>query len=464
MPVESPTRPSLWLDELPTLERRPALSSDLEADVAIVGGGFSGLWTAYYLLQHDPGLDVVVLEAEYAGFGASGRNGGWVTSGMSLSPATLADRYGADGARTVIDAMREAVDEVGRVASLEGIDCDYRPTGILLLARGDWQVPSLRSSMDALRRLGRHEGVRWLEADEAMKAVNATLVRAAIHNRYGAAVQPAKLARGLAAVIERRGARLYESTPALDVIGGASGRRPSVVTQGGTVRAESVVIATEAWTARLPRHRRRVLPVYSLIVATEPIAADRWERIGWAGRESVASYPLTVDYLTRTPDDRILFGGRGAPYHFGSQIRPDFDRHAPTHDRLRRSVAEWWPHLSDVEFTHAWGGPLAITRDFTPNLGFDPSTGIATAFGYAGQGVAATNLAGRHVAAVVAGGNGGPPGVPVFGHRSRSWEPEPLRWLGARYVQAAFERLDRRAARTGVAPSGRSLAERMFDH
>lgn len=464
MPVDSPTRPSLWLDELPQLDRRPALSSDIDADVVIVGGGFSGLWTCYYLLEHDPSLDIVLLEAEYVGFGASGRNGGWVSSGMSLSPATLVSRHGPAAARAVIDTMRAAVEEVGRVASTESIDCDHRATGILLLARGTGQTPSLRESYDVFRLLDRDDGVRWLEADEARKAVGATRVEAAVSNRHGAAVQPAKLARGLADVVERRGARVFETTPVVEVKGRSSGRRPRATTSGGVVRADTVLLATEAWTSRLPGMRRSVLPVYSLIVATEPIPDASWDQIGWAGRESVASYPLTVDYLTRTPDDRILFGGRGAPYHYGSRVRPGFDAHPPTHDRLRRSVVEWWPHLDGIGFTHAWGGPLAITRDFTPNVGHDPATGIARAYGYVGQGLATTNVAGRLTAASIAGKDSGLPPLPFAAHRSRRWEPEPLRWLGARYVQRSFERLDRKAEVTGRPPSGRSLAERLFDH
>jgi glycine/D-amino acid oxidase-like deaminating enzyme len=272
--------------------------------------------------------------------------------------------------------------------------------------------------------------------------------------------------RGLANAVERRGARLFERTR-VTRIDHADRRRgtPAVVhTRRGRIRADTVVVATEAWTARLPGHRRTVLPVYSLVVLTAPLSDRQWEDIGWWHHECISSHRLTVDYLSRTADGRILFGGRGAPYHFGSRIRPRFDRHGATHAELRAMVASWFPSLTDLAITHQWGGPLGMPRDWLPNFTYNRATGLAGAWGYTGQGVAASNLAGRILSDLVTGHATPRTRLPMAGHRSRRWEPEPLRWLGARYIQNAYARTDRRAERTGRAPRGRSLAERLMRH
>jgi glycine/D-amino acid oxidase-like deaminating enzyme len=206
------------------------------------------------------------------------------------------------------------------------------------------------------------------------------------------------------------------------------------------------------------------LPIYSLIVLTEPLNVRQWKEIGWEGYECLSSHRLVVDYLSRTPDGRVLFGGRGAPYHFGSRIAGRFDRHAATHSLLRRMLSSWFPVLADVAVTHQWGGPLGMPRDWLPNITYEPATGLAGAWGYTGQGVAASNLAGRTLTDLLTGEPSVLTALPMAGHRSRRWEPEPLRWLGARYIQGALTRLDRRAERTGRAPSGRSLAERLMRH
>jgi glycine/D-amino acid oxidase-like deaminating enzyme len=173
---------------------------------------------------------------------------------------------------------------------------------------------------------------------------------------------------------------------------------------------------------------------------------------------------LTVDYLSRTVDGRILFGGRGAPYRFGSKITPELDRHEATHNMLRESFAEWFPSLRGIKFTHAWGGPLGVKRDWMPSATFDHATGVATAYGFAGQGVAASNLAGRMLADQITGEDSEISRLPMARHRSPDWEPEPLRWLGVRYVQRSMERLDERGRRTGRPPTGRTLGERLSRH
>jgi glycine/D-amino acid oxidase-like deaminating enzyme len=207
-----------------------------------------------------------------------------------------------------------------------------------------------------------------------------------------------------------------------------------------------------------------VLPIYSLIVLTAPLTAEQWRHIGWAGRECVSSSKYVIDYLSKTADGRILFGGRGAPYHFGSRIKDAYDRHAPTHAMLRQALMEWFPTVRREQFSHAWGGALGVPRDWMPTMSFDRRSGVGTARGYTGQGVATTNLAGRVLADLITATPSELTMLPTVGHQAPDWEPEPWRYLGVRYVQQAYFRLDRQAKASGVPPDGSSLAERLSRH
>ena len=200
--------------------------------------------------------------------------------------------------------------------------------------------------------------------------------------------------------------------------------------EGIVVTARHVIRATEAWTSTLPRHRRTVAPVYSLMVATAPLPKSLWDEIGLANAETFSELRHVIVYGQRSKDDRLVFGGRGAPYHFGSSIKPEFDSVATVFANLRRSLTNLLPATEGVEFTHAWGGPLGISRDWHPGVGYDPSTGMGHAGGYVGDGVALSNLAGRTLADLVTARDTALTHLPWVHHRSRRWEPEPLRWLG----------------------------------
>ncbi|MDB5074136.1 MAG: dependent oxidoreductase [Chloroflexi bacterium] len=276
-----------------------------------------------------------------------------------------------------------------------------------------------------------------------------------------AVIHPGNLVRGLARAVERRGGTIYEQTA---VTSFSEAPAPVLKTVRGDVNAKSVVLAGEAYLTQLRPLHRQAIPVYSLIVLTEPISDTQWAEIGWQGNECVASARYTVDYLSRTVDGRILFGGRGAPYHLGSKIDDSFDQHGPTHAMLRKMVVSWFPMLKGVRFSHAWGGPLGVPRDWTPTISYDSARGIATARGYVGQGVATTNLSGRILADLITGVDSPITKLPIVGHTSPNWEPEPFRWIGVRYVQEALKRIDDRAERTGKAPTGRTLAERLAGH
>ena len=453
---------SFWLETAgEDLTPRPSLPGPIDTDVAVLGAGFTGLWTAYYLLRQDPSLHVVVLEAEIAGFGASGRNGAWCNSAFPVSPAELARRFGKEATRDLLLEMRGAVDEVGRVAQAEGIDAQYFRGGQLRVARGPAQVPANEEAYRAAKELGLEEDLRLLDAGETAERIRITGAEGGLFNPHCATIHPARLARGLARAVVRLGGEIFERTNVTDFEGGTN---PRFITDVGEVRAGAVVLAGEAYLARLRKLRRQVLPIYSLIVLTEPLSEPQWAEIGWEGRECVASNRYTVDYLSRTADGRILFGGRGAPYHYGSRIEDVYDRHDATHEMLRRTAREWFPALKGARFTHAWGGPLAMPRDFMPTMSYDPAQGVASARGYTGQGVATANLSGQTLADLILGRDTAVTGLPSANHEPRSWEPEPLRWLGARYVQRGLAKVDDHAEKSGEPPTGKTLAERLGSH
>jgi glycine/D-amino acid oxidase-like deaminating enzyme len=418
---------SLWLDRLaddPLLPRAP-LPGPLEVDVAIVGAGYSGLWTAYYLRRADQGLRVAVLERDIAGFGASGRNGGWCSSFLPIDPERLARRAGRAATVALQREMVGTVDEVGRVAEQEGIDCHFVKGGALQLATTPVQLARIRAHVEQARRWGMGEtDLALLGPEQAAGRIRAAGLLGASWTPHCAAIDPARLVRGLAEVVERQGTRIFESTPATAI------RPGRVDTPGGEVRAEVVVRATEGFTPTLPGAARSLVPLYSLMIATQPLPDAVWEQIGWSGRETVAAGGHLFVYAQRTRDGRIAFGGRGAPYHYGSRVRPAYDRDHRVHGRLRAALRELLPAAGEAPITHRWGGPLGVPRDWTPSVGLDRASGLAWAGGYVGDGVATANLAGRTLADLITGTDSGLCRLPLVQHRSRRWEPEPLRWLG----------------------------------
>ena len=453
---------SYWLESCgDDLTPRPGLDGSIDVDVAILGAGYTGLWTAYYLLKREPSLRVAILERRIAGFGASGRNGGWVSSKLNIGLDAVAGMYGREKAQALQRALYDTVDEIGRVCAAERIEAGFAKVGALFVARHPYQLPMLREYASMFDRFGFGDRQTILSSEDTGRRVRVRGVLGAWHCPEYARVHPARLARGLARVVERLGGRIYEETEVRDVVGG---RTPALRAARGDVRARVVVLAGEAYLARLRRTHRSVLPVYSLIVLTEPLREEQWSEIGWQRRECLASFRVSIDYLSRTEDGRILFGGRGAPYRFASAIDDAYDRDERTHEMLRRMTQDWFPGLREARFTHAWGGPLGMPRDWMPSVNYDRATGLAWSHGYTGHGVSASNLAGRALADLVSGRTTELTGLPIVGHRSPLWEPEPLRWLGVRYVQRAFARLDERGERTGRAPDGRTIAERLSQH
>jgi glycine/D-amino acid oxidase-like deaminating enzyme len=443
--VSAPGR-SLWDAGLPEADRFAGapLPGDTAVDVAIVGAGFTGLWTAISLAEIDPSLRIVVVERDTVGFGASGRNGGWCSALLPMSLPTIAERHGRSAAVRLQRTMHDTVRIVGESCERYGIDAAFQHGGTIDLARSAAQVDRHRATLAEYASFGfGEEDHRWLEDEEARAMCGATEVRGALFTPHCAVVDPARLVHGLARVAASLGVTVHEHTAATAIEPGA------VRTERGTVRAEVVVRATEGFTAQLPGARRELVPLYSMMIATEPLPAEVWDRIGLADRPSFDDGRRLLIYGQRTRDGRLAFGGRGAPYHFGSAIRPEFDTDPDVAASLASALRALFPVLGDAAITHHWGGPLAVARDWHASVRFDRATGRATAGGYVGDGVATANLAGRTLAHLITGTDSELVRLPWVGHRSRSWEPEPLRWLGINAGRVAAARADQVEERTG---------------
>jgi glycine/D-amino acid oxidase-like deaminating enzyme len=429
---------SNWYDELPAY--RPSLPGDRDADVCIVGAGYTGLWTAYYLKRADPSLRIAVLEARFAGFGASGRNGGWLSGLVPGDRNRMAQQYGRDSVVAWQRALNESVDEVIDVAAREGIDAGIVKGGTLQIARNAAQASRLTA--EAEEELSwKVDGIAVLTKAEAAERIRFDSMVAAYHNPHCARIQPAQLARGLADTVERLGVDIYEQSPATAIDAG------KVTTPHGTVTAPIVLRATEGFTARLPGLRRRWLPMNSSMIATEPIPDALWDSIGWRGRETVGNAAHGFFYAQRTFDNRIAIGGRSVPYRYAS--RTDVDGRVPerTIAYLTGVLRSALPQVRDVPIAHGWCGVLAVPRDWSAGVAFDKATGSGWAGGYVGHGVTATNLAGRTLADLVVGQQSPLTELPWVGHESPNWEPEPLRWLGVRSMYLAYKVADWHEAR-----------------
>ena len=433
---------SLWAETAVSTDPPSAEGLPDDADVAIVGAGYTGLWTAVALQRADPALRVCIVERDSVGFGASGRNGGWCSALFPVGLGALAARHGREATIRLQRALIDTVDEVAAFADGDaravGVDVQFRQGGTLRLARSEAQRSVLRDDVAEARQFGfGADHLRLLDPDELAARCRARDAVAASYSPHCAALHPLRLAQALAATARSLGVRIVEGVEVIEILPGA------LVTWAGTVHTPVTVLATEAYTTGLPGRRRDVLPMYSMMVGSEPLSATQWDEIGLAGRETFTSTANMIIYGQRTADGRLAFGGRGAPYHFGSRVAPEFDTDERVRAMLRATLAELFPVTHDVELPFHWGGPLAVPRDWHPHVRFDRACGLASAGGYVGDGVAAANLAGRTLADLILGRDTDLTHLPIVGHRSPRWEPEPLRWVGARVAAAAAARSDR---------------------
>ncbi|MGW6703444.1 NAD(P)/FAD-dependent oxidoreductase [Streptomyces sp. NPDC054956] len=434
---------SFWHATDDTATSRPPrapLTGDATADVVIVGGGYTGLWTAYYLKTTAPDLRVTVLEQKFCGYGASGRNGGWLYNGIA-GRDRYAARHGHQAALRLQHAMNDTVTEVIGVATKEDIDADIHHGGVLEVARTPAQLTRLKAFHAAELAFGESERELYDATDTHARISIADAVGSS-WTPHGARIHPLKLLKGLAAACERLGVVIHESTPVTEI----TPRRAR--TPYGTVRAPYVLRCTEGFTAALKGQKRSWLPMNSSMIATAPLPAHVWDSLSWSGREVLGDMAHAYMYAQRTADDRIAIGGRGVPYRFGSRTDNDGRTQPATIAALTHLLETFFPVLTGVEITHAWSGVLGVPRDWCATVTLDATTGLGWAGGYVGSGVATSNLAARTLRDLVLGDSTDLTTLPWVNHRVRRWEPEPFRWLGVQALYAAYREADRRESTT----------------
>jgi len=436
-------------------QRRAPLLGDATADVVIIGAGFTGLWAAYYLTQANPALKVTILEKEFAGFGASGRNGGWLSGGFAWNHDTYAKHSGADAVRRMVRAMMGTVDEVITVASAQGIDADIHRCDELIVATNPAQHQRLLAEVETRARWGEDGRIHSIDAAQARQRINIPGTRGAMVVQNVARIQPAKLVRGLAEVVTRLGVTVHEDSA---VTGISPGR---VATARGAVLAPIILRCTEGFTATLPGHRRDWLPLNSAQIVTEPLTPEVWTQIGWTGAEIIGDFDHTYCYCQRTRDGRITVGARGVPYRFGSRLDQDGAPDRVTIRRLSEILHRHFPAARTAQIDHAWCGVLGVPRDWCATVGLDRATGIGWAGGYGGVGVSTSNLAGRTLADLALGRDSDLTDLPWVNRQPRRWEPEPLRWLALRGMYRLYAAADRAEAAGGPPSQLAALANRL---
>ncbi len=422
-----------WWHRTPAeaVARYAPLVGEVDADVVIIGAGFTGLWTAYYLSRVQPDISICLLEAQFAGYGASGRNGGWCVGAMA-GDDRMHDSRQQGGALAMHRAMQASVDEIGRVAERHEFDCHYAKGGTIYPAVTSIQLKRLAAREAAARKIGLgEEDVSLLGVSGASAHLNIPGLKGGLYTPHCAAIHPYRLVVGLQKVLREAGVQIYEDSPVTAI----EGRRAR--TANGVAQGRIIVRATEAYTDSIAGQTRQIVPLYNYMVVTEPLDPAVWAEIGLEKRQTFEDARAMIYYGQRTVDDRIAIGGLSAPYRYGSRVDPRFEVSHPSHQRLRALLTELFPMLGEQPpIAHQWGGVLGAPRDFYPSVGYDREAGFAWAGGYVGEGVAAANLAGQTLADLLLERESERTGLPWVNHRSRRWEPEPLRWLGANAVSA----------------------------
>ena len=460
--VRPGARRSFWLREALDAEPSelsadvvaPPLSSTTTADFAILGGGYTGLWTAIRLTELAPGARIVVVEQDLCGGGPSGRNGGFVTGWWDELPA-LIERFGEEEAVRTAHAVDAAVNEIGTWTAANGVDAWWTPAGFVSVSAAPSQDGAWREAVEASARLGFADRWRALSSEEVAARVRSPVFREGAFMPGAATVQPAALARGLRRVALERGVVIHEGTEVVrfENSGGRTGVVATTSAEGrGLILADQIVVATNAWAASSFHFGSRLVTWSSYMVLTEPIP-DRLAEIGWTGGEGVADSRFTLHYARTTPDGRIALGGGGGKAGYGGRIGRVFTHDAGSARRAAEGLRRWFPSLADVRIEDAWGGPIDIDDDHRPWFGTLPGGRVHYGLGYSGNGVAPSVLGGRILAALAAGKRDDESAsLPIVGATPRAFPPEPFRYLGARAIREAIVRREQ-AEESGRRPN-----------
>ncbi|TDD96325.1 NAD(P)/FAD-dependent oxidoreductase [Actinomadura rubrisoli] len=427
------------------IPERPALAQDEEADVAIVGAGYTGLYTALELLKSAPEMKVVLLDANVAGYGASGRNGGAVIAQLNGSRAFWAGRGGRQAAIDMERAVQRAVKEVGDVVASEGIECGYARNGVVMVARTELEARRFKAGVEEDRRFGfGPEDSRFLPRSEVLERINIDGALGARWSAHCAGVDGGRLARGLAAAVERRGGVIYENSPVIRIEPGRA------VTARAKVRATFVVRATEAYSESIKGQERSIVPIHTSMLATEVLTDEQMAGLRWSGHEALlAEHPFL--HLQFTGDNRITIGGDDprVPYKWGSAPSADGPAAPKVRDHYYGQLVKLFPVLDGIKIVDTWQGVFGTTKNWAPGVSLDRATGLAVAGGYVGEGLAPSNMAGRTLRDLILGRDTEMTRLPWTNMGNRKWEPEPLRYLGSGVIWAARALGDAKEHRTG---------------
>ncbi|WP_350270248.1 FAD-binding oxidoreductase [Brevibacterium sp. CBA3109] len=458
---------SHWLTQSPPETTTPSPLPTDKQDLVIVGGGLTGLWSAYYARQTHPDWQITIVEAKHIGYGASGRNGGWLSTLMPGNRAKYAEAVdrandtdpngpvgsaglsGVESVRSFQSALFDSIDEVLEVLKSEGIDAHQVRGGHIDIAQSEAGMTRLRELYEGDKQYGYGpEDMQFLDAEATKAHINVDNAHGSVFFPGTARIDPALLTRGLAAVLKNQGVTICEDTSAGHIGKGV------VATNRGPVTGDTIFVCLEGYsdtvTGDLPGlEGRQVIPVFSSMIATNPLPASAWEDIGWDGRECLGDTAHTFIYAQRTDDDRIALGGRGAPYEFGSRLPGDGQVPAEVVELLSTRLSSLFPNL-EFEVDHAWRGALGVTRDWCAGIFFDTNQRIGVARGYAGHGVTATHLAAKTLLDRASGASTALTQLPWNDHYSGQWEPEPIRWLGIRSMYKIFNIADEWERITGA--------------
>jgi glycine/D-amino acid oxidase-like deaminating enzyme len=443
--LEGASSTPYWLDQAQRPAPRPAHTGDVDVDLLVVGGGFTGLWAAVLALEEQPGRDVLVLEAHRLGWAASGRNGGFCAASLTHGLANGFDRWPAD-MPTLLRLGRQNLDEIQESVRRYGIDCGFERTGELDVAVEPWQVEGLREDHELAQQAGVER--QLLDATETRALVDSPTYLGGLYDPDGVAmVDPARLVWGLADVVERLGGLVRESTRVLELLD--LGDRVLARTPAGSVRARQVVLGTNVFPSPVKRYRRYVVPVWDHVLVTEPLDAEQRRSVGWAGRQGVGDAGNRFHYYRLTADDRLLFGGYDALYYFGNDMSGRRARAVGTETMLAQHLVRTFPVLDGITVSHAWGGAIDTCTRFCAFWGTSHGGKVAAVQGYTGLGVGATRFGAQVCLDLLAGRSNERTQLEMVRRKPVPFPPEPFRWTGIQLTRRALARADRDAGRRG---------------
>lgn len=435
-----------WTDRPDGPDPSPSLTGPATTDLAIVGGGFSGLWAGIQALEEQPGMRVTILESEVCGFGASSRNGGFCDASLTHGLHNGLAHWPKE-METIVRLGNENLAGIEATITRHGVDADFRSSGEISVATQQWQLDELEMAIEDYQRFG--DEVELLDTVTMQGYVHSTTYLGGLLRRTGIAlVDPGRLCWGLKALAEKLGATIHDHSPVLGIEARRSGI--TVTTPGGTLQADRVVVATNAYRGPIRRPRRYVIPVYDHVLMTAPLSTDQLDSIGWSGREGIGDSANQFHYYRLTEDDRILWGGYDATYHFNNGLQPSFDQRAETHRTIAAHFFETFPQLEGLGFTHRWGGPIGTTTKFTATWGTAHDGRLAWVAGYTGLGVGASRFGARVALDLVFGKATERTELEMVRRKPFPFPPEPLRWAAVEITKRAIQRADLHKGKRGL--------------